>query len=141
MKLTTSFATALIAAVNATKIIYLPPDLADTKLYKPPREKYPFVFPWPKNDPICGATMVSPQHIATAAHCISKDMQIPFDIELRGKTYSVNEVRPMSCWNSGPNAESINEKFPSDVAVMVLEKPIPNPKVGVDYINIWNPED
>ena len=144
MKFITSFAAALVAAVNATKIIYLPD--VDVKDYQPPRDKFKFSFPWPADDPICGATMVSPQHIVTAAHCITADLQVPFEIPIYGKDgdenkpYVVSEVRPISCWTE-KEGETINEKYPSDVAVMVLDSPILNAKEGIDYLKIWDKEE
>jgi len=55
---TYTFATALVAVVQATHIVYR--EDVDPNLYKVDHADYPFAFPWPKEDPICGGSMVSP---------------------------------------------------------------------------------
>ena len=55
---TYTFATALVAVVQATHIVYR--EDVDANLYKVDHADYPFAFPWPKESPICGGSMVSP---------------------------------------------------------------------------------
>ena len=79
---TTTFAVALVAAVKATRIVYRGEVPIST--YRPPRENYPFAFNWPDGNPGCGATMVSPWHFITAAHCLTENFEA-FNITLKGK--------------------------------------------------------
>ena len=95
-----SFATALVTITKATNIIYRE-DIPAAE-YKPKREEFPFSFPWPADsDPVCGGTMVTAQHMITAAHCIEEGFDngfSPFKIELKGKPYKVTDYRPLSCY-------------------------------------------
>ena len=68
----THFAVALISyGVEASKIIYRPD--VDVSLYRVDPALYPMSFKWPEDDPSCGATMISPQHAITAAHCLGRN--------------------------------------------------------------------
>ena len=66
----TYFATVLAPAATAIGIIYR--DDVNVSLYQPPRTDFPMAFPWPNDGEgfACGATMISPQHAITAAHCL-----------------------------------------------------------------------
>ena len=130
---TTYFAAALIAAVKATHIVYRSDiDIAE---YRPKRTDYPFAFNWPDGNPGCGATMVSPWHFITAAHCLTENFEA-FNITLKGQTYRVIEERPNTCYDVETGLPN-----PADVAIMVLESPIPNAKEGDDYLKVFEATD
>ena len=52
------------------KIIYPEGRINDVQVS---RELYPSVFKFPKDDPYCGGTMISPQMALTSANCVSTD--------------------------------------------------------------------
>ena len=131
MSANTFFAVALVAAVNATRIVYR--DDIPIEEYRPPREDFPFSFNWPMEDPGCGATMVSPWHFVTAAHCLTDDEWKPLNIKLKDKVYKVIEQRPNSCYDVKTGLPN-----PADVAIMVLEEPIVDAVVGDDYLEVWS---
>ena len=65
------FAVALVStAAEATKIVYRPD--VPVSQYRVDRDLYPMAFYWPRDEPACGATMISPQHAITAAHCLGR---------------------------------------------------------------------
>ena len=95
-----SFATALVAIAKATHIIYREDIPASEYIVN--KEEFPFYFAWPAEGyPVCGGTMVTAQHMITAAHCIEEGFDngfSPFEIELKGKPYKVTDYRPLSCY-------------------------------------------
>ena len=119
MRTYTYFAVALISMAKATKIIYR--DDVSRSQYRVDRNLYPMAFPFPADDPVCGATMISPQHAITAAHCLQDSIGTTsvFEIELSGKRYEVEEVRPNDCWMIEKGLPT-----PADMAILVLKEPI-----------------
>lgn len=76
--------------------------------------------------------MVSPWHFVTAAHCLTENFE-EFNIVLRGQTYKVVEERPSNCYDVKTGLPN-----PADVAIMVLESPIPDAVEGEDFLKIWD---
>ena len=69
MKTYTCFTVALVSTVvKANELIYR--DDVDVSQYRVDPALYPMSFAWPADEPSCGATMISPQHAITAAHCL-----------------------------------------------------------------------
>ena len=96
------------------------------------------VFKWPDQGFRCGATMISDQMALTAAHCISQyEDQNPEDLNLTvtlgdGNTYGIKEFRANECWwNPG-------QPYSEDIAIMVLDEPVPNAVEGRQYVKLWN---
>ena len=138
-----TFATSLAAIANAVNIVYR--EDIPAKEFRPNREDFAFAFPWPADNPFCGGAMVTPQHMITAAHCIGDGFEngfVPFEIEHKGNRYKVVENRTLDCYDKfGKSDEPGNEydhKFPSDIAILVLENPIPGAVAGDDYIDVWD---
>ena len=133
---TISFAAALVASAQATHIIWNPDVPAEE--FRVDHADYPFAFPWPAGNPYCGGSLVSPQHMITAAHCVEHGA-VPFTIEHRGNRYRVTEQRPLKCYTDKAD-EGFDIQFPADIAVLVLEEPVPNAEPGVDYLELWDVE-
>ena len=136
-----TFATSLAAIANAVNIVYR--EDIPAKEFIPNREDFAFAFPWPADDPICGGAMVTPQHMITAAHCIGDGFEngfVPFEIEHKGNRYKVVEERRLDCYDQfvQDDEKGIDGKFPSDIAILVLENPIPGAVAGDDYIDVWD---
>ena len=132
-----TFAAAMVAITEATRIVYREDKLPEDYIVN--REDFPFAFPWPMEDPICGGAMVTKQHMITAAHCVEHG-PTPFNIEHRGNTYRVIEQRPLSCYTQKAD-EGFDIQFPADIAILVLEEPIPNAQAGVDFLDLWDVEE
>lgn len=89
--------------------------------------RYPAVFPLDAGDKLrvgeCAATLVTPQHALTAAHCFAKaSRQKAFRVEIGGAVYDVaaDGVHREPCFSyaaDGPNGH--------DSAVIVLDRPAP----------------
>ena len=50
-----------------------------------------------------------------------------------GDIFGIKEFRTNECWNfhaGGP--------FSADIALMILDRPIPNAEKGVHYVETWN---
>lgn len=129
----TTFAVAMVTVVKATHIVYR--DDLDISEYRPARTEFDFAFNWPEGNPGCGATMVSPWHFVTAAHCLTDTFEA-FDIVLKGETYGVVEQRPNDCYDVRTGLPN-----PADVAIMVLDRPIPNAVEGDDYLKVYDGSD
>ena len=126
------FAAIMIAAVKAGSLVYR--DDIDVSNYRPQWSEYKYAVPYPKGaEPDCSATMISDQVAITAGHCFKKDLK-PFEVEMwNGDVYSVSDIRPIDCWdieNMVPNT--------ADIAIFVLDRPIPNAQPGIDFVNVWN---
>ena len=132
-----TFAAAMVAIAEATRIVYR--EDKEPEDYIVDHADFPFAFPWPKEDPICGGTMVTRQHMITAAHCVEHG-PTPFNIEHKGNTYRVIEQRPLSCYTNKAH-EGFDIQFPADIAILVLEEPIPNAVAGDDYLDLWDVEE
>ena len=95
------------------------------------------VFKWPDQGFRCGATMISDQMALTAAHCISQyEDQNPDALNLTvtlgdGNTYGIKEFRANECWWNG-------EPYSEDIAIMVLDEPVPNAVEGIHYVKLWD---
>ena len=98
------------------------------------------VFKWPDQGFRCGATMISDQMALTAAHCITQAWdQNPDALNMTvtlgdGNTYGIKEFRGNECWWDG-------QPFAADIAIMVLDRPVPNAVEGKHYIKLWNAEE
>ena len=57
---------------------------------------------------------------------------------LSGETYDIREFRTNKCWDWTRNCDGA--PYSADIAIMVLDRPIPNAVLGEDYVNIWNAE-
>lgn len=97
------------------------------------------VFKWPEQGHRCTATMITPQIALTAAHCISENEdRVGSNLTVRmadGQEYRIREFRANECWDfswGGP--------FSADIAMMILDTPIPNAEKGVHYVDTWNAE-
>ena len=140
-----TFGLSLAAIADAIDIIWRH-DKKDSE-FTAKHDDFPFAFPWPARQdvfrPICGGTMITRQHMITAAHCVETDYfnNKPDDIPIvhRGNTYFVKEKRTLSCYTKKKNeTEDIFQILPADIAILVLNKPIPDAVAGVDYIDVWD---
>jgi len=136
------FATALVAVSSATEIVYRS-DVAVSE-YRIDSSEYPMAFRWPhnprnKNDFRCGATMIAPQVAITAAHCLKRKEKGKLKgnkrlrVKLHGKNYRVKETRPADCWTF-----TRNSPMSSDIAILILNKPIKDAVKGYHYIDPLN---
>ena len=138
-----TFRLSLAAIANAVNIIWRH-DKPDTDFIAK-HEDFPFAFPWPAKqgvfEPICGGTMITRQHMITAAHCAEswyfndKPPEIP--IVIKGETYFVKEKRTLSCYTKKKD-NGFYQQMPADIAILVLDRPIPEAVAGVDYIDVWD---
>ena len=84
--------------------------------------------------------MVSDQMALTAAHCVEEiwDSSSPgLTVKLSdGATYGIREFRTNECWDF-----SYGGPYSADIAIMVLDRPIPNAVEGVHYVKTWDAED
>merc|ERR1712013_539644 len=111
------------------------PDV-DASLYRVDPALYPMSFKWPEDDPSCGATMISPQHAITAAHCLGRNgYPSGFEIKLSGRRYRVEAegIRVNDCYNTRTGLP-----VPADMAILVLKDPIQDAVEGTDYVKVWN---
>ena len=83
--------------------------------------------------------MVSPQMALTAAHCVTAnwDANDPnLTVKLSdGEVYGIKEFRTNECWDF-----SSGLPYSADIAIMILDRPIPNAQEFVHYIPTWNAE-
>ena len=126
------FAVAMLAISKASKIDFR--DDIDASNYRASWADYRYEFPYPMGDePDCVATMVTDQIAVTSAHCFTKDLK-PFDVQMwDGEVYTVSDIRPNDCWdleNTVPNT--------ADIALFVLDRPIPNAQPNVDFVQVWS---
>ena len=84
--------------------------------------------------------MISDQMALTAAHCYSAQEDLDagnLEVELlSGETYGIREFRTNKCWDWTRNCDGA--PYSADIAIMVLDRPIPEAVLGVDYVDIWN---
>ena len=70
--------------------------------------------------------MVSPQMALTAAHCVTAnwDASDPnLTVKLSdGEVYGIKEFRTNECWNFSAGGGP----YSADIAIMILDRPIPN---------------
>ena len=87
----------------------------------------------------CGATMISDQIAITEAACVEYHEDIKGEIGSLsfylsdGELYSVKEIRGNECWSHWKE-----EPFIVDLALLVLDRPIPNAVQGVHYVKMWD---
>ena len=52
-----------------------------------------------------------------------------------GNTYGIKEFRGNECWwNEG-------QPYSADIAIMVLDEPVPNAVEGTHYVKLWDAEE
>ena len=95
-------------------------------MYKPDPSEYPMAFKWPEGNFRCGATMISPTMALTAAHCVQEE-ENRSDPDLSvvladGERYGIKEFRVNDCWDFG----YFGGPYSADIAIMVLDRAIPN---------------
>ena len=138
----TFFAAALVAFTSATDIIYAPGRRDEIVV---DRSEYPMVFDFAleRENGGCGATMISDQIAITEAACVEYPEDVPWRSEeglgslsfylSDGELYHVKEVRGNECWN-----HFREEPFFNDLALLILDRPIPNAVEGVHYVKMWD---
>ena len=131
----TTFAVALVTVAKALKTGIVYRDDINVEEYRPDRDEFAFAFNWPADNPICGASMITPQHMITAGHCLEDGDFRPFQIRLKERTYNVTEARPNPCYDLRTGLP-----YPADMAILVLEEPIPDAVAGDDYVEVWSAE-
>ena len=81
--------------------------------------------------------MITDQIALTAAHCVQKSeegMNPGLSVTMsNGATYGIKEFRSHDCWDFTENGD-----HNADIAMMILDKPIPGAKKGVHYVDTWN---
>jgi len=134
----TLFAAALVTFTSATNIIYAPGRRDEIVV---DWSEYPMVFDFAleRENGGCGATMISDQVAITEAACVEyhEDLRdglghLSFYLS-DGELYHVKEIRGNECWNhfrEGP--------FNQDLALLILDRPIPNAVEGVHYVKVWD---
>ena len=55
-----------------------------------------------------------------------------------GETYGISEFRANKCWDFERNGDG--GPYSADIAIMVLDRPIPDAQPGRDYVDLWNAE-
>lgn len=100
---------------------------------------YQMTFRWPEEGYRCGATMITPQMALTAAHCISREedgLDPGLTVKMYdGGEYTIKEFRTNECW-----VHEWGSPYSADIAIMVLDRPIPNAVEGVHYVPYWDAE-
>ena len=126
---------ALRSGRDGNKIVYRPD--VDIDEYRVDPSMYPMAFMWPEGDFRCGATMISETMALTAAHCIDgEEARDPGNMNVvlhDGERYGIKEFRANDCWDFRSY-----HPFSTDIAIMVLDRPIENAVRGRDYVDIWN---
>lgn len=92
------------------------------------------VFSWPKNEQNhCVGTVIGKRFAITAAQCFRKEKYstVPFDVEIYGYTYTVEEVRINNCYDH--KGDFYNS---ADMAIMVFSEDI----YGIPY-KVYNAKD
>ena len=101
---------------------------------------YQMAFKWPYGRSRCGATMITDQMALTAAHCISERENGPntqHRVQMHnGEIFGIKEFRTNECWDFNTGSP-----YSADIAIMILDRPIPNAIKGVHYVDPWNAED
>lgn len=82
--------------------------------------------------------MISPTMALTAAHCVSAEEASGnpnLSVVLNdGQSYGISEFRVNDCWDfSGQGGP-----YSSDIAIMVLDRPVENAVAGKQYVDIWD---
>ena len=82
--------------------------------------------------------MISPTMALTAAHCVQEE-ENRSDPDLSvvladGERYGIKEFRVNDCWDFG----YFGGPYSADIAIMVLDRAIPNAVRGQHYVDIWN---
>ena len=98
---------------------------------------YQMAFKWPYGGTRCGATMITDQIALTAAHCVSASedgLDPGLQVQMHnGDIFGIKEFRTNECWDF-----SVGGPFSADIALMILDRPIPNAQKGVHYVDTWN---
>ena len=75
----------------------------------------------------------------TAAHCISKDedgLNPGLTVKMYdGGEYEIKEFRTNECW-----VHEWGSPYSADIAIIVLDRPIPDAIEGVHYVPYWDAE-
>ena len=128
---------ALAALSNAKNIkIQYGPDIDIDQIRVDPMQ-YQMAFKWPYGDSRCGATMITDQIALTAAHCVQKSedgLNPGLQVQMSsGEIFGIKEFRTNECWDFTENGD-----YNADMAIMILDRPIPGAKKGVHYVDTWN---
>ena len=122
------------AALNLAAAIVYRDDIDDVNRYKQDPSQWPFTFPYQYDssdeDWICAATMISPRHAITAAHCFD-GVPDNWSVVINNKTYTVIETRLNPCYDL-----SSMEPVSADMAILVLDRDVDEETGFVDIYDI-----
>ena len=138
-----AYISATLATLSHTFKVLYPSDVDIEQIRVDPMD-YQMTFKWPEEYHRCSATMVTDQIALTAAHCIPEwenGLNPGLTVKLAdGSVYGIKEFRVNECWEFNQEPPYEFSDFSDDIAIMILDRPIPDAIQGVHYVKTWNAE-